>query len=528
MRLLLSLTCSIVFSFLFAWPGLMYAVSNTFPIRTFVGDDTEPPTVPVFQSVVPVSPLQINVAWSPAVDNVYLSGYRLFRDGVQIATTSLITFNDTGLAPETLYEYTVDAFDSYGNISSTSAAVATTTLALPIIVPPATTTPSSTRPTTGTLVTGLERFLIQPAVRSAFFTWQTNTNTRYTLQWGRTTAYEIGTVSTNIYNQAHETTIETLEPGTTYWYMLTSINGRGVSQVSKQGSFTTLPAVQTTLPPNVRNVVATVSGTDVMLRWQNPVLPAGAQIRVVRSHLFYPLSPTDGALVYEGVGTSVQDRAPLATHSPVYYTIFVMGETGLVSSGAVVVATTKSVPAVSTSTASVPVVPTAPVAPSESGEDTVLRAAAVTVRQGVRTQTFDSAVILDSDTEYSIYIPVDAVTTNLKSIIATIQDPTDQRQSTSYLLKLNQDGDAYVAVIQSPYVSGASRAIIEVFDFNQATVRRIITPLTFVAPESAAVMFPDGVVRYGQMILPLMVLGGFTIGLFVLLWFVYRRREDKH
>ena len=248
---------------------------------------------------------------------------------------------------------------------------------------------------------------------------------------------------------------------------------------------------------------------------------------MVRSHLFYPLTPTDGALVYEGSGTSVEDMDALSIHSPIYYTIFVMGDTGLVSSGAVV-RVMKVVVITTPGASSTSVAPMVPVVPSESGEDTVLRAVAVTVRQGVQTQTFDSAVVLDFDAEYSIYIPVDSITTNLKSIIVTIQDPTDQRQSTSYLLKLNQDGDAYVAVIEPPHVGGASRAIIEVFDFNQATVRRIVTPLTFVAPESAAVMFPDGVVRYGQMMLPLTVLGGFSLGLFIVLWFVYRRREDKH
>jgi chitodextrinase len=503
-------------------PCTTLAAASTFPIRAFVGEDTVPPTVPVLQNVTPVSPLQINITWSPATDNVYLSGYRLFRDGIQIATTSLVTFNDTGLVPETTYLYTVDAFDSYGNISSTSVPVATTTLAIPVL-PPVATTSSSTHASAGTQLTQLDTFTLRPAQRSAFFTWRTTVNTRYTLQWGRTTSYELGSVSTNIYNQDHETTIPNLEPGTTYWYMITSTNGRGVSQVTKQGNFTTLPMIQTSVALNVRNLVTVVSGVDVSLRWQNPPLGAGSKVRVVRSHLFYPASLNDGALVYEGQGVAVMDAAALAAHSSLYYTIFVIDANGMVSSGAVV-KVSRLDPAVS----SVSPVATLPTYPVDVGEETVLRAAAVFVRQGTVTQALGNPITLDFDTIYTVYIPIDAVTTHLKSIIVTIQNPTDQRLSASYLLKLNQNADAYEAVIEPPHVRGASRVIIEVFDFNQASVRRIVTPLTFVAPATVPVMFPDGVLWYWYIVAPPLLLGGVSsVSLWWLLLFVRRRREDK-
>ncbi len=505
-------------------PCVTLAATNTFPIKAFVGNDTTPPTVPVLQSVVPVSPLQINIVWLPSTDNVYVSGYRLFRDGVQIATTTLVTFSDTGLVPATLYTYTVDAFDSYANISSTSVSRATTTFALPT-VPPVATTSSSVRPVSGTLMTQLDLFTIQPAQHSVSLAWRTNTNTRYTLQWGRTTSYELGSVSTNIYNQDHETSIQNLEPGTKYWYMITSTNGRGVNQVTKQGDFMTLPMIQTSEARNVRNVVATVSGVDVSLRWQNPWLAEGSKIRVVRSHLFYPVSLNDGALVYEGWGSAVTDTAALVAHSPLYYTIFVIDVNGLTSSGAVVkVSTVESFGETGTSSVRVPLVQ-----PVDAGEEIVLRAAAVFIRQGTITETLANPISLDFDTTYTIYIPVAAVTTNLKSIIVTVQDPTDQRLNTSYLLKLNQNGDAYEAVIEPPHVRGASRILVEVFDFNLASVRRIVIPITFVAPVALPVVFPDDVVRYWRIATPLILFGGLAgTSLWWLIFFVRRRREDKH
>jgi hypothetical protein len=62
----------------------------------------------------------------------------------------------------------------------------------------------------------LGSFSVTPSERSAAFVWQTNTNTRYTLTWGRTLSYELGSISTNILKQLHETTIDNLEPGTHY------------------------------------------------------------------------------------------------------------------------------------------------------------------------------------------------------------------------------------------------------------------------------------------------------------------------
>jgi chitodextrinase len=176
----------------------VFAVSDTdlFRVRAFVGDDTTPPTTPEFTSVVPVTSQQINVEWSASTDDVLLIAYRLYRDGEQIATTSQTSFNDTGLTPETLYTYTVDAYDSFDNVSSTSVPVATTTLAIPVVP---TSTPTTTRTQTSTLVTRLDSFSVTPEQRSALFRFQTNTNTRYTLSWGRTTSYELGTISTNIF-----------------------------------------------------------------------------------------------------------------------------------------------------------------------------------------------------------------------------------------------------------------------------------------------------------------------------------------
>lgn len=525
MRIIFLMVLGMWGGILLATPSAVLAASNNTIIRTFVGDDTTPPSTPVMQSVIPITPTQINIVWSASTDDVFLIGYRLFRNGVQIATTTLTSFNDSGLSPETLYEYTTDAFDSFDNFSSSSVPLSTTTPAL-LVVPAATTTPTSTKATSGSMVVRLDSIEVVPSLRSVLLRWQTNADSRYTVRWGRTISYELGSISTNIFKQSHETTLENLEPGTHYWYTIEATTVHGSSRTLISSDFTTLPVFKSSTPPNVRNVTAVVSGPDVTLGWVNPVLPPGSRVRVMRSHLFYPLSPTDGALVYEGVGNVSVDSSALLYRSPQYYTLFVITKDGVVSSGAVIVArtlplVTAVVPWSTTTTSPEPVI-------EEVGDVAVLHATDVLIRQGALTQVLSQPLQIISDQVYIIIIPVSAVSTHLKSIIVSVQDPTDQRVTATYLLKLNQTGDAYEAVIEASQVVGRSRLTIEVFDFNQASVRRISAPFVFVQAKSAVLVFPDDIVSFGQTYAWLFLVG--SIGFCLAAWLIlFRRRtsEDK-
>ena len=83
-----------------------------------------------------VSSTQINVTWSASTDNVGVAGYRVFRNGTQVgATTTALSYSDTGLTPSTQYTYTVVAFDAAGNASAPSTGSTATTLT-PDTTPP--------------------------------------------------------------------------------------------------------------------------------------------------------------------------------------------------------------------------------------------------------------------------------------------------------------------------------------------------------------------------------------------------------
>ena len=67
------------------------------------------------------------LAWQAATDNVGVTGYRVFRDGVQIATPATNTYSDATVAASSNYSYTVAAVDAAGNASPPSSAAPETT-----------------------------------------------------------------------------------------------------------------------------------------------------------------------------------------------------------------------------------------------------------------------------------------------------------------------------------------------------------------------------------------------------------------
>lgn len=515
----------VLFSFVYGvLPGhvLAAAVGDSFIISSFVGVDLNPPTTPILQTVVPVAPTQINLAWLPSTDDVFLMGYRVYRDGLPIATTTLTTFSDTGLSPSTTYNYTVDAYDNYGNVSSSSAMLATTTFALPI--PPATTTLATSSSSGGvSSVPTLRVMTVTPDRISALIQWQTFGPTRYTISWGRTSNYEMGTVSSNVFEQQHQTTLTDLEPGTRYFFQVTAIDGRGVSRVIATDSFTTIAQVSTNSPVNVRLFSALVRESDVTLRWENPE-PLDGVVRIVRSHLFYPQSPQDGALIYEGTNEGVTDISALLNRSPQFYTAFIITPEGLVSSGAIVRVERKEAADVTP-----PLVDNESPEPEyqESGEVTILRATDVIIAQGVHIWRMDMPLTLEAHTETLIRIPVDRVVRNLKSIIVSLESPTDQRQVSSYLLKLNQSGDAYEALVPAPLVVGRARLTVEVFDYTEETVRRVSTMITFTDEVNS-----NESISTSEIYRWLIILMVGVVGVLLSWWFFLSKRrrsdEDNH
>src|SRR5205809_457477 len=129
---------------------------NSDPVTVTVSNgpppDTTPPSVPTGLTASAVSSSQINLSWTASFDNVGVSGYRVYRGGTQIATTTTTSYTNTGLSPSTTYSYTVAAVDAAGNLSAQSSAASATTPAAPDTTPPSV---SITSPANGVPVQGM-------------------------------------------------------------------------------------------------------------------------------------------------------------------------------------------------------------------------------------------------------------------------------------------------------------------------------------------------------------------------------------
>jgi hypothetical protein len=91
--------------------------------------DLTPPSTPTGLSATPTSPSRINLSWNKSSDTggSGLAGYRIYRGGSLIASTTTNSYSNTGLPSSTTYSYRVAAYDHEGNPSGQSTSVSATT-----------------------------------------------------------------------------------------------------------------------------------------------------------------------------------------------------------------------------------------------------------------------------------------------------------------------------------------------------------------------------------------------------------------
>lgn len=91
--------------------------------------DTELPTVPMNVMVSNETGNSINVSWTASTDNIGVTGYDVYVDGMFNQTVATNSTTVSGLASLTTYTFTVTAKDAAGNASAQSTGVDGTTLA---------------------------------------------------------------------------------------------------------------------------------------------------------------------------------------------------------------------------------------------------------------------------------------------------------------------------------------------------------------------------------------------------------------
>ncbi|UKS28409.1 hypothetical protein LOZ80_05595 [Paenibacillus sp. HWE-109] len=93
-----------------------------------IGTDTTAPTPPANVTAVSPYSTRVDLSWDTSTDNAGVSGYKIYRNGVEMATVNptVYTYRDTTVSGLTAYNYVVKAFDPAGNVSAAGTASLTT------------------------------------------------------------------------------------------------------------------------------------------------------------------------------------------------------------------------------------------------------------------------------------------------------------------------------------------------------------------------------------------------------------------
>jgi glucose/arabinose dehydrogenase/PKD repeat protein/chitodextrinase len=200
--------------------------------------DRSAPTAPAGLGATPASGSRIDLNWTASTDDVGVAGYRIFRNGTQVADITATSYSDTGLNDATTYSYSVRAYDAAGNTSAASNTATATTFD---------TTPPSV-----------------PANLAA----QAVSSTQVNLSWSASsdnagvTGYKIfrdGTLLTTIPGTSYQDTGRS--PGTTYSYTVLARDAAGNESAQTPAATATTPAPDTS-PPGA-SVTAPAAGSVV-------------------------------------------------------------------------------------------------------------------------------------------------------------------------------------------------------------------------------------------------------------------------
>ncbi|MES2117719.1 MAG: carbohydrate binding domain-containing protein [Pseudomonadota bacterium] len=123
-------------------------VNGVYP---FLVIDTTAPSTPGAISATQVTDRSLRLSWPAATDNVGVTGYKVYRNGIMVGSTPSASYSDSGLAASTAYTYAVQAYDAAGNQSAMSANAGVTTQAPDTIAPTAPGQPAASAVTSTTL-----------------------------------------------------------------------------------------------------------------------------------------------------------------------------------------------------------------------------------------------------------------------------------------------------------------------------------------------------------------------------------------
>lgn len=196
-----------------------------------------PPTKPLNLVSTSATPYLVSLSWDASTDNVGVLGYTILKDGKKVGTTTdtYKTVSGFYLNPNTVYEFTVVAFDAAGNYSQASNKVFILFDTIDPTTPSNLTSSNTTETTTDlTWTPSTDNFLVEE-----YHIYQNN--------------IFLATVSNNspTYNSYQATG---LTPNTTYQYKVKAIDSSG-----NESNFSNIVNVTTLAPCANGNVTLSIT-----------------------------------------------------------------------------------------------------------------------------------------------------------------------------------------------------------------------------------------------------------------------------
>jgi chitodextrinase len=213
-----------------------------------------PPSVPAGLAKVSATSTQVVINWTASTDTggPGLAGYRIYRGGTQIGTSTAASYTDSTTAGTTTYSYTVSAYDTAGNASAQSSPLSVTT---PDTIPPSVPTGLSGSAASATQVN---------------LSWSASSDTGGSGLAGYKiyrAGAQIGTSASTSYSDT------TVSGSTTYTYTVAAYDNAGNTSAQSSGASVTTPLAIPSVPgtPAPSGKLTTTSWTEGWAASTGPV-----------------------------------------------------------------------------------------------------------------------------------------------------------------------------------------------------------------------------------------------------------------
>jgi hypothetical protein len=234
-------------------------------------------------------------------------------------------------------------------------------------------------------------------------------------------------------------------------------------------------------PVNVTNFSALAGESSILLDWLYPEGADIVSVRIVRSDKFFPSTPSEGEVVFEGDALQVIDH-DVVLGKTYYYALFAKNSKGLYSSGVlaqakIVVVGTEPLP--TDIFAGVPIT------------DNVHPAiAALTlldfdfIQDGRKIEHTKDGVVIDAKKNLTVQLDYKKLPEILKTVAISLADPNDSTKIFTFLLRVNKAKNVYEATIAPLGGRGIYKLNAIILDYQNQGLKRITGNIRALALDS--------------------------------------------